>query len=143
MEEKNGRHDRQEVSLLLIEDDRGIAGLYRQRLQLEGFTVTLATNGESGLAAAVERVPDVIVLDVRLPGLSGMEVLERVRKDRRTRQVPVMVLTNWEDGEARTRAMKLGARDFLVKSAVRPGELADRIRDWLASEDAQRVEARR
>src|SRR5207302_4965828 len=94
-------------------------------------------DGEAALATAFASVPRLIVLDVRLPELSGLEVLERLRKDRRTRQVPVVFLTNWEDQEARSRALKLGALEFLLKSEVRPGELAERIREWLASRESR------
>jgi DNA-binding response OmpR family regulator len=128
-----------EASVLIVEDDRGIAGLYRQRLELEGYAVTVAVDGESALSAAFASVPSLVVLDVRLPDLSGLEVLERLRKDRRTRQLPVVVLTNWTDEEARARSVELGALDFLLKSEVRPGELAERIRDWLGKQnDEQR-----
>lgn len=126
-----------ETSVLLAEDDRGIAGLYRQRLELEGYAVTVAADGEAALTTALASAPSLIVLDVRMPELSGIEVLERLRKDRRTRHVPVVMLTNWEDGEARARALKLGALEFLLKSQVRPGELAERIRDWLDARDAK------
>jgi DNA-binding response OmpR family regulator len=139
-------HDGQEgpsqVSVLLIEDDRGIAGLYSQRLDLEGYAVTVAVDGEAALSAALKSVPDLVLLDVRLPGLSGLEVLERLKKDRRTRQVPVLMLTNWDDGEVRAQAGKLGAQEYLVKSEVRPGELAERIRDLIAARDGQAAAAR-
>jgi DNA-binding response OmpR family regulator len=124
--------------VLLVEDDRGIAGLYRQRLELEGYAVTVAVDGDSALSAAFASLPGFVVLDVRLPDLSGLEVLERLRKDRRTRQVPVVILTNWADEEARARSVKLGALDFLLKSEVRPGELAERIREWLGERNAER-----
>jgi DNA-binding response OmpR family regulator len=126
-----------EISVLMVEDDRGIAGLYRQRLELEGYAVTVAVDGESALSAAFASAPKFIVLDVRLPDLSGLEVLERLRKDRRTGRVPVVILTNWADEEARARSLKLGALDFLVKSEVRPGELAERIRDWLGRQNGE------
>jgi DNA-binding response OmpR family regulator len=125
-----------EPSVLLAEDDRGIAGLYRQRLELEGYAVTVAVDGEAALATAFSSLPKLVLLDVRLPVLGGLEVLERLRKDRRTRQVPVVMLTNWEDEEARARALKLGA-EFLLKTEVRPGELAERIRDLLAARERQ------
>jgi DNA-binding response OmpR family regulator len=124
-----------EPGVLLAEDDRGIAGLYRQRLELEGYAVTVAVDGEAALAAAFSSLPKLVLLDVRLPVLGGLEVLERLRKDRRTRQVPVVMFTNWEDEEARARALKLGALEFLLKTEVRPGELAERIRDLLAARE--------
>jgi DNA-binding response OmpR family regulator len=126
-----------ETSVLLAEDDRGIAGLYRQRLELEGYAVTVAVDGEAALATALASVPKLVLLDVRLPVLDGLEVLERLSKDRRTRRVPVVMLTNWENAEARARALKLGALEFLLKSEVRPGELAERIRDLLAGREKQ------
>jgi DNA-binding response OmpR family regulator len=137
VEYEEGQSGLPETSVLLAEDDRGIAGLYRQRLELEGYAVTVAVDGEAALATAFASVPKMVILDVRLPELSGLDVLERLRKDRRTRQVPVVILTNWEDEEARARALKLGALEFLLKSEVRPGELAERIRDWLASRESQ------
>jgi DNA-binding response OmpR family regulator len=137
VDSNRGQEGPSQVSLLLIEDDRAIAGLYRQRLDLEGFVVTVAVDGEAALSAAVKSVPDLVLLDVRLPGLSGLEVLERLKKDRRTRQVPVLMLTNWDDGEVRAQAVKLGAQEYLVKSKVRPGELAERIRDLIAARDGR------
>jgi DNA-binding response OmpR family regulator len=120
-----------ETDVLLVEDDRGIAGLYGQRLRLEGYDVTVAADGEAALKAAFASIPRIVFLDMRLPGLSGLEVLERLRKDPRTKHVPVVVLTNWEDGAARAHALKLGARDVLLKMEVRPGELAERLAQWL------------
>jgi DNA-binding response OmpR family regulator len=120
-----------ERDVLLVEDDRGIAGLYSHRLQLEGYDVTVATDGESALKAAFASLPRIVFLEVRLPGLSGLEVLERLRKDTRTEHVPVVILTNWEDDTAKSRALKLGAREFLLKTEVRPGELAARLGHWL------------
>jgi DNA-binding response OmpR family regulator len=137
VDSRNGQVGPREVSVLLVEDDRGIAGLYRQRLELEGYAVTVAPNGEAALADAFASLPQLVVMEVRLPVLSGLDVLERLRKDRRTRQVPVVVLTNWKDEEARARALKLGALDFLLKSDVRPGALAKRIPDWLAARESR------
>lgn len=131
MERAEGPDGPPEADILLVEDDRGIAGLYRQRLELEGYGVTVAGDGDSALSAAFTSVPLMVVLDVRLPGTGGLEVLEQLRKDARTKDVPVVILTNWEDEAAKSRALGLGALDFLLKSEVRPGELAERVRDWL------------
>jgi DNA-binding response OmpR family regulator len=83
-----------ETDVLLVDDDRGIAGLYCQRLQLEGYDVTVATDGESALRAAFASLPRIVFLEVRLPGLNGLEVLERLREDARTKHIPAVVLTN-------------------------------------------------
>jgi two-component system response regulator AdeR len=126
-----------ETDVLLVEDDRGIAGLYCERLRLEGYNVTVASDGESALAAAFSSAPRMVLLDVRLPGMGGLEVLERLRKDARTKQVPVVILTHWEDDKARSRALNLGAQEFLLKTEVRPGELAERLADWLREREAR------
>jgi DNA-binding response OmpR family regulator len=131
METVQGPPGANETDVLLVEDDRGIAGLYCQRLRLEGYEVMVASDGESALRAAFASVPRMVVLDVRLPDQSGLDVLERLRKDGRTKRVPVVILTNWEDDKARGQAFKLGAREFLLKRDVRPGELAERLSEWL------------
>jgi DNA-binding response OmpR family regulator len=129
-----------ETDVLLVEDDRGIAGLYCERLRLEGYNVAVASDGESALTAAFSSVPRMVVLDMRLPGMSGLEVLERLRKDTRTEHVPVVILTQWDDDKAKGRALKLGAQEFLLKMEVRPGELAERLANWLRESEARALQ---
>jgi CheY-like chemotaxis protein len=119
--------------VLLIEDDCAVAEMYRLRLELGGCRVLVAGDGEEGLREALDHPPDLICLDVRLPRMDGLEVLEQLRAHASTRPVPVVVLTCYNDPEVIRRARELGAVDHLVKADISPSSLTSRIREWLTA----------
>src|ERR1043166_2037019 len=80
--------------MLIIEDDKVVGSIYRHRFQVEGFRVELAADGESGLVAVQNFKPDMVILDLILPKLSGVEVLKKLRADEATKTLPVIVLSN-------------------------------------------------
>ncbi len=98
--------------LLVIEDDRKIADFVRRGLIYEGFHVEVAVDGEQGLVNARERPPDMIILDWMLPGLDGLEVLQRLRA---AGDLPVLMLTAKDAVSDRVRGLEAGADDYLVK----------------------------
>jgi CheY-like chemotaxis protein len=114
----------EDVKVLLIEDDVAAAEMYRLRLVADGYSVVIAQDGGEGLRLATEEAPDFIYLDLRLPGLDGFEVLERLRATPETMHVPVIILTNYGEPELRERGMKLGALEFLVKADTTPAQLS-------------------
>jgi two-component system phosphate regulon response regulator PhoB len=116
-----------DVRVLLIEDDEAVAEMYRMRLNADGYSVTIAADGEQGLRLAHDEQPDLIYLDLRLPTLDGLEVLERLRQDRATSGIPVVIVTNYGEPELRERGLKLGALEFLVKSETTPAHLAETL----------------
>ena len=116
--------------ILLIEDETSIADMYASMLRHFGHEVRIERDGAAGLAAAVEEVFDLVLLDIRLPQMDGMDVLVALAHDERTRERPVVMLTNYDDPDLRRRARDLGARDYLVKSQVMPKQLAERVRVW-------------
>ncbi|MFZ0921226.1 MAG: response regulator [Candidatus Dormiibacterota bacterium] len=116
-----------DVKVLLIEDDAAAGEMYRLRLAADGYTVVIARDGEEGLRMASDEAPDFIYLDLRLPGLDGFEVLERLRAQPGTTHIPVIILTNYGEPELRERGLKLGALEFLVKAETTPAELSDRV----------------
>ena len=93
----------------------------------DGYTVVIGKDGREGLRMAAEEAPDFIFLDLRLPGLDGFEVLERLRSDEGTRHIPVIILTNYGEPELRGRGLKLGALEFLVKSDTTPAQLSESV----------------
>jgi DNA-binding response OmpR family regulator len=114
--------------ILFIEDDRFIAEMYRIRLEDDGWNVELAFDGETGVRQALADPPDLILLDILLPRLDGIEVLRRLRAAPNTRGVPVLVISNaaglsGREGEAR----ELGIVDWIVKANTTPARLADRV----------------
>ena len=116
-----------DVKVLLIEDDAAAAEMYRLQLAADGYTVVIGRDGEEGLRMAADEAPDFIYLDLRLPGLDGLEVLERLRAQPSTTHIPVIILTNYGEPELRERGLKLGALEFLVKAETTPAELSNRV----------------
>jgi DNA-binding response OmpR family regulator len=117
--------------ILLVEDDETLAAVYKQRLELEGFEVQQASNGEEALDAAVKFAPDLILLDVMMPKLNGFDVLDILRNTPATRNVHIIMLTALSQPKDAERAKELGADDFLVKSQVVIGDVVSRIKHQL------------
>jgi len=116
-----------DIKVLLIEDDSAAAEMYRLRLVADGYTVVVAEDGEQGLEMAGAELPDFIYLDIRLPKIDGFEVLERLRADPETADIPVIILSNFGEPEFRERGLKLGALEFLVKSDTTPSNLSETV----------------
>jgi CheY-like chemotaxis protein len=121
------------VRILLTEDDPIVAELYRLRLDREGHQVDVATDGQAALEAVRRERPDLILLDIRMPRLSGIAVLEEVRADEQLREIPVVMLTNYSDPAQVQRCRDLGIEAYLVKSRTTPRQLADWIAEWGAA----------
>lgn len=107
--------------------------MYRLKLELDGYVVDVVTDGAAALENTKTMLPDVIFLDIRLPKLDGLRVLEALRADARTKDVRVALLSNWNDKELVERGAKLGALDHLLKSQTTPARLAHRLKKLLVS----------
>ncbi len=120
----NEASDESAKRILLIDDDIELAALLGEYLESEGFVVDAVTNGTEGIARALEGVHDVVVLDIMMPGLSGIDVLRRLRE---TSDVPVLMLTARGDEIDRVIGLELGADDYVAKPCF-PRELVARLR---------------
>ncbi len=118
------------VRLLMVEDDEGVSEMYRLQLTAKGYDVTTATTGEEALRLAADLSPQLIYLDLGLPQMGGLEVLERLRAAEATRHVPVIILTNFSDQELVDRGMALGAQEYLIKAHTTPARLTEMTRRW-------------
>lgn len=107
--------------------------MYRLKLELDGYAVDVATDGSAALEKARAMLPDVVFLDIRLPKLDGLGVLEALRADARTKDIRVVMLSNWNDRELVERGARLGALDHLLKSQTTPARLARRLKELLDS----------
>jgi len=125
--------DADDVRVLFVEDDVSVAQMYRLKLELDGYTVEVAGDGLVALEKAKTMHPDIIFLDIRLPKLDGLGVLERLRADPSTAPIPVVILSNWNEKELVERGVKLGALDHLIKSQTTPARLSQRLKDWLGN----------
>lgn len=120
-----------EKKILLVEDDDGLANVYKMRLETEGFAVRRVPNGEDALAVAIEYRPDLIVLDVMMPKVSGFDVLDILRNTPETANIKVVMLTALSQDSDKEKANKLGADDYMVKSQVVIADVVERIKHHL------------
>ena len=126
-------------SILIVEDEDLIRDTYARRLEHEGYTVQQASTGRDALRVARQSLPRLILLDVMLPDLSGLEVLKSLRADRRFLTTPVVLFTNLSQHMDKHQAARLGATDYLVKSEVAPADVVARVRQLLAADPGQRL----
>ena len=121
------------VRLLLVEDDPEVARMYQLKLELDGYSVELAGDGETALRMATENPPDLLFLDIRLPGMSGLDLLQALREREATRSLPVVILSAFDEPELRTAGIELGALEYLIKSQTTPGKVSGSVVGWLES----------
>ena len=121
----------QTIDVLLIEDDQETLDMYKLKLEKDGYRVHVALDGEEGVRRAQELVPDIVFLDIRLPKMDGFAVLENLRSDSVTRNIPVIILSNYGEKELVDRGLKLGALDYLIKSETTPASLSRGVQDWV------------
>ena len=126
------------MKILVIDDDVELCGLLREFLQREGFQVDVAHDGKAGLEKVSKDAPDLIVLDVMLPGMDGFEILRRLRQQGR---IPVLMLTARGEDVDRIVGLELGADDYLAKP-FNPRELAARIRAILRRMEPRPADSR-
>ena len=116
--------------ILVVDDEPMVIKMATDALVARGFTVVSAPNGYEGLLAAREQRPDLILLDIEMPDLNGHEVLARLSKDDRTKDIPVIHLSAVGDFDKQLQAMQEGSKDYITKP-IRPAELADRVEAFL------------
>ena len=112
------------AKILVIEDDPTFLGLLRVHLSTAGYEVRVAEDAEIGLRSIIDDPPDIVILDMQVPYLDGFEVLEALRLDPASREIPVIVITGRSDDETYARARGLGVADFFNKPIQRDQLLA-------------------
>ena len=115
------------LKILVVEDDKFLRELITQKLAREGYDVKEAVDGEDGVVKVKEEKPDIILLDLILPGIDGFEVLAKIKEDPEVEHIPVIILSNLGQREDIERGLKLGAVDFLIKAHFTPREVIERI----------------
>ena len=131
-----GVHLGRRSRVLLVEDDAAQAEMYALGLGIAGYDVTVARDGERGLALALALGFDLVLLDIGMPKLDGFAVLAAIGSDEHASQVPVVIFSNYSQPEQINRARQLGAKDYLVKSQTTPPRLAARIPKWVTGRNA-------
>lgn len=129
--------EKKDFNILIIEDDYYIRELYQRVLTTSGFSVFTTADGQEGFQLATQHKPQLILLDVMLPGKNGLALLRQLKDSDETRDVAVIVLTNLGQESIIDEAMTAGAQAFFLKPEVDPYELAKRIEEFFASRNVQ------
>tara|TARA_B100001964_G_scaffold229788_1_gene282515 strand:- start:982 stop:1362 length:381 start_codon:yes stop_codon:yes gene_type:complete len=119
------------IKILLVEDEEMLANMYETKFKNEGFDIEKALNGEDGLKKAKEMLPDFILLDIIMPKMDGFAVLKSLKKDEKTKNIPVMLLTNLGQEEDIQRGEELGGVGYLVKANTTPADVVDAVKNKL------------
>jgi len=115
-------------NILIVEDDKFLRELISQKLVKEGYNISQAIDGEEGLKKIKEEKPDLVLLDLILPGIDGFEVLARIKEEQEVTKIPIIVLSNLGQKEDVEKGIGLGAVDYLVKAHFTPGEIIEKIK---------------
>jgi len=118
-------------SVLLVDDDQDLGDMFQLGLENAGFAVQRAADGMAAVDLVLRKPPDLVLMDQGLPGLNGLQALERLRANRRGLPVPVVTFSNADDDALVRKAFALGALEWVVKAGISPRQLAGRVRTWL------------
>lgn len=115
----------------IIDDDEHIREIYMVKFNREGFDVSVACDGKEGLRVIHEVRPDIILLDLQMPVMNGMEVLAELRRDETVRGIPIIIMSNVDNEDAFRAVGKFDTRFYLVKSLITPQKVVDHVREVL------------
>lgn len=118
---------RKRKTIMIVEDDPLLVKMYEAKFVNSGYQVLKAYDGEQALKDAIGQKPDFILLDVMMPKMSGIDMLEKLRQDKWGQTVPVIILSNLSEKQEGDRAQKLGVKEYLVKANYTPAEILAKI----------------
>ena len=127
--------------ILLIDDEDFIRELYKRQLDLAGFQTDAFGLGEQGLVAVKDTVYDLILLDIMLPHMNGLDILKKIKADSRYKDVPVILLTNLGQDNIIKEAFALGAKDYVIKASYTPDQIVEKVRKVLSDSLSNEVSA--
>lgn len=117
--------------ILIIEDDPVLCRMYTEKFKFEGYTVLVARDGEEGLRMAQDKNVDLIILDIMLPRMSGIDLLSKLRQTNIGKDKKVVALTNLAEPSEKEKAIKLGVLEYLVKAMQTPEDVITKIKKYL------------
>ncbi len=121
------------IFIMLVEDDKFLRELLVRKLESAGFKISTAVDGQEAFRKTKDEMPDIVLLDLVLPGIEGFDILEQIRKDEKTKDIPVIILSNLGQKEEVDKGMQLGASDYLIKAHFTPDQIIKKVRDILGS----------
>lgn len=117
--------------ILIVEDDPFLLKMYSKKLQLVGYQVEIAKDGVEGLVKLKSFMPDLVLMDVMLPKLNGLEAIDRAKADPQTKNIPILVLSNLSATADTETAVKKGAVGYLIKSDYTPAQVVSKVQELL------------
>jgi CheY-like chemotaxis protein len=123
-------------TILLIEDDPFVQRMYKRMFMHESYELVFASDGKEGLELAQRIVPNLILLDILMPGISGLEVLERLKQEEATKHIPVLILSNLAGEDTIEDAKSLGAEEYMVKADFSPQQVVDEVKKYMQESSA-------
>ena len=119
------------VRVLIIEDEPLVIKMYEKELTADGFEVIPAVGGKAGIEKAKKEKPDIIVMDIMMPGMDGIEATQIIKSDSETKEIPIVMLTNLSGSRDEELALAKGAVKFLVKKDIKPHDLGKILQEIL------------
>ncbi|MFA5133234.1 MAG: response regulator [Patescibacteria group bacterium] len=121
------------MKILIVEDEQTLAKVMAEKIKASGYTVKIEDNGDKVVATSKSFKPDLILLDLVLPGKYGMEVLHDLKSDKTLNVIPVIIISNLDNDEEIKKALSLGAVDYFVKSQHPLNEIVDKIEEYIGA----------
>jgi two-component system, OmpR family, phosphate regulon response regulator PhoB len=125
--------------VLIVEDDMALFNMYSVELKIKGYDVLNVNDGLQALPKARDYQPNIILLDIMLPGMNGLNILTELKSDPQTSEIPVVMLTNYGSEDNVKKALESGATDYIMKYKILPSELSERIEVVLGTSSASDV----
>lgn len=119
------------AKILIIEDEKTLVEMYRDKFVREGFDVVLADSVEEGLEAALKEKPDLILLDILLPGENGINFLGKMRNNPKIAPITVVAFSNYDDPATKKEALQFGTKEYLIKTNYTPQEVVAKVRSYI------------
>ncbi len=117
--------------ILIVEDDSFVMDIYQTKLSQSGYDAVGADNGLEALKKMKEGTFDLVLLDIIMPYMDGLEVLKKIKEDEKNKNLPIILLTNLSQKEEVDKGLGLGASDYLIKSHFTPSEVLEKIKGYL------------
>ena len=119
------------TKILLADDDSTLHEMYAERLKLEGFDIVSAYDGEEALGMAGKEMPDIILLDIMMPKINGIDVMKKLREDEKTAGIPIILLTALVQEINKIKSMMKPGDSYLIKSEVMPADVIKEVKESL------------
>ena len=127
----DNKENQPKPKIMIVEDDSFVMDIYQTKLSQEGYTVLPAENGAQAIKELEKEIPDLVLLDIIMPYVDGLQVLKKMKADEKLKNVPVILLTNLSQKENINEGLGLGAEDYLIKSHFTPSEVLEKIKKYI------------